>query len=111
MNSWELPIEDLESLRRGLEVTRNHFQARDIAESGRALQPQVEWSPMTLLVEDLFELVDGHIAEYAVARYDDERDAEPAQIGPEVLEIEVDLTDDDDDDPVDVDEDTSGLAE
>lgn len=98
MNAWELPIEDLESLRRGLEVTRNHFQARDIAESGRTLSPQVAWSPLTLLVEDLFELVDGHIAEYAVARYDEERDA-PS-------ELVVDLTDDEEED-----EDTSGLAE
>lgn len=92
MNSWELPIEDLEALRRGLEVTRNHFQATDIAESGRTLSPQVVWSPMTLLVEDLFELVDGHIAEYAVARYDDERDATE---DPEL--ISVDMTTDEDD--------------
>ena len=95
MNAWELPIEDLEALRRGLEVTRNHFQAHDIAESGRSLSPQVVWSPMTTLVEDLFDLVDGHIAEYAVARYDEER-ADDAS-------IEVDLTEDD--------EDEDGLAE
>lgn len=90
MNAWELPIEDLEALRRGLEVTRNHFQAHDISESGRTLSPQVAWSPMTLLVEDLFDLVDGHIHEYAAARYDEERD-----------ELVVDLTDEDDDDSED----------
>lgn len=86
MNEHPLPIEDLEALRAGLQAMLTHFEAVDIANAMKNLSPETQWSSITMLAEDLVTLVNGHIAEFAVSRYESDRDEE-------VPTVELDLTD------------------
>lgn len=73
VHEWTVQVADLQALQEGLETVLTHLKAADISNATKNLAPEVNYSPLTVEVDNLLLKITGYIEEVAIEEYDSER--------------------------------------